>query len=810
MTTLIQDIRYTIRTLLKSPGFTAVAMLTLMLGIGVNTAIFSVVNAVLLRTLPFRDPDRLVMVWEDSSKNGFPHDTPAAGSYSDWKAQTQIFEDMAAVAWRVVNLTGDGEPEKLEGERATHNLFSVLGVQPAVGRVFTADEDKPGSSVVLISYGLWKRRFGADPKLIGRTILLDGEKKTVIGVTPSGFSFPPSDFTSDVGIDVWMPAGFTARQLANRGSHYLEVVGRLRSGVTVDQANAGLKLLYRKVTAQYPDEAAYVDGFVAEPLQVSYTRDVRRGLVVLLVAVGFILLIACANIANLMLSRAAGRSREFAVRTALGAKRGRVIRQLMTESLLLAGAGGVLGLLLSQWCFVFLKNLVPPDLSQTVHLDFDWRVLGFATLISVASSVFFGLAPAVQATRLDLNEILKEGARGGVGSRRRGLRNALVVSEVALSLMLLIGATLLIRSFANLRGFDPGFRADHVLSMRLNIAQTKYGDFHKRSEFLDRILERVRALPGVKGAAFTSALPLTWKGGTNGFAVEGRPVQRGENLDAADRVVSAGYFEAMGIQMVRGRPFDARDGENSMPVSVINSTMARQFWPNQDPIGNRFKFDARGPWITIVGVSHDVHQMGLNVPVKAEMYFPYWQAKDNWMVPRDLVVRTSGDPMSLAGTVRRAVWQIDNDQPISNVQTLDHLLDEEVSQRRVQVTLLGAFFALALVLACVGIYGVLSYAVAARIQEIGVRVALGAASRDIRRAVIGQGLALAGLGMAIGVAGGAIATRLLSSLLFGVSASDPWAYLGAAAAFSLVTLLASYVPAHRASRVDPIVALRYE
>ena len=810
MAALLQDIRFGLRTLLKSPGFTAVALLTLTLGIGVNTAIFSVVNAVLLRALPFRDPDRLVMVWEDATKTGFPRDTPAPANYNDWKAQKQIFDDTAAVAWQVSNLTGDGEPEKLEGQRASRNLFSVLGVQPVLGRVFTEDEDKPGSDVVLISYGLWKRRFGADPKLVGRTILLDGEKRTVVGIMPSGFSFPPTDFTSEKGTDIWMPAAFTPRELARRNSHYLEVVARLRPGVSIEQANAGLSVLHKRLLAQFPDDEAFIERFLAEPLQVSYTRDVRRGLVVLLVAVGCILLIACANIANLMLSRATGRSREFAVRTAIGAGRWRIVRQLLTESLMMSLAGCVLGLLLAEWCFVFLKNLVPQDLSQTVRLDLDWRVLGFAAFASIVSTVLFGLAPAIQASRLDLNDVLKEGGRSGIGSHRRGLRNALVVAEVALSLVLLIGAMLLIRSFANLRGFDPGFRADHVLSMRLNIARTKYGEFDKRSEFFDRILERVRALPGVKSAGLTSALPLTWKGGTNGFTAEGRPARKGEIHDAADRVISPGYFDAMRIRMISGRPFDEGDREHSLPVGIINETMARQFWPNEDPIGKRFRFSDKGPWSTIVGVSGDVRQMGLDEPVKAEMYFPYWQGKDNWMVPRDLVIRTSGDPLLLAGTVRQAIWQVDRDQPISNIQTLDDLLDNEVAPRRVQVTMLGAFAALALALACIGIYGVLSYAVAARTQEIGVRVALGAASKDIWRSVAGQGMALAGLGIAIGIAVASILTRLLSSLLFGVSPGDPPTYAGAALVFAFVALLASYIPAHRASRVDPMVALRYE
>jgi predicted permease len=762
-----------------------------------------------LRELPFQDPDRLVMVWEDASKVGFPHNTPSPGNFSDWKADRKIFDDVAAVATGTANLTGNGEPEQLERQQATYNLFKVLGVEPELGRVFTADEDKPGAGrVVVISHGLWKRRFGGERRIIGQTISLDGANHTVIGVMPQGFSFPWK------GTDLWLPIGFTAETLASRGNHYLLVVARLRGGVLLSQANADLQVMLKSLTRQYPQNYSYVDRFFAEPIRDLYTLEVRRGLILLLIAVGCILLIACANLANLLLSRATGRAREIAVRTAVGASRGRLVRQLLTESILLSLGGGLLGVLMAQWCFTFLKNLIPSELALTAQLTMDWRVLGFTMAVTLASSVLFGLAPAVQASRVDLHEVLKEGGRGGIGSRRRGIRDALVVAEVALSLLLLIGAALLLRSVSNLRRMDPGFRADHVLAVRVNVPESKYDQFARRSEFFDRVLERVRALPRVRNAGFTSVLPLTNYGGTNGFTVEGKPQRPGGFInDACNRVISPGYMETMRIALARGRMFEEHDGLQSPPVAIINETMARQFWPDEDPIGKRFKFGEAGdktPWFTIVGVNRDVRQMGLDQPVKAEMSFPYWQAKDNWMVPQDLVVRTSGDPMRLAGAVRQAIWSIDRNQPVSKVQTLDDLLDHEVAQRRVQATLLGALAALALVLACVGIYGVLSYLVTRRTQEFGVRLALGADSWDILRSVARRGMALTGAGIVLGTAGALALSRLISGMLYGVSSSDPLVYGGAALIFALVALAACLIPARRAAKIDPISALRYE
>jgi putative ABC transport system permease protein len=806
---LAQDLRYGLRILAKTPTFTAIALLTLMLGIGATAAIFSVVDAVLIRPLPFRNPDRLVSLFEDFSSMGFARNTPAAFNYVQWKAQHKVLEDVAATVGSVYNLTAsDGDPEKLEGQRVTANLFSLLGVRPLLGRSFLPEEDRDGGpKAALISHRLWKRYFAGDPNLVNRPILLNGEKYTVVGVMPSGFAFPSKDS------DIWTPAQFSSGELANRGRHYLQVFGRLRPGVTIDQANAALQVLRGQLARQYPDTHARIQRFFAEPLQQTFTRDVHRGLIVLMIAVGFTLLIACANIANLLLARNSVRQREIAVRSALGAARARIIRQMLTESGLLAIGGAVLGILAASLCFQFLKNLIPDDLSRTVALEFNWQVLAFTLLISVVCSVFFGLAPALQLAKVDLNEILKEGSRGNLGSRRRLFRNALVVAEVALSFTLLVGAGLLLKSLIKMRGLDPGFRADHVLSVRLVLSPTRYGDNIKRAQFFEELLQRVRALGDVQSSGVTSALPLTWKGGTSGFRPEGVPIDPRLDYDANNRVVSSGYIQTMKIPLKRGRLFNDSDGRNAPLVALINETMARKYWPNQDPVGKRFATHPGGPeaqLVRIIGIVGDIRQMGLNEPPRQEMYFPMFQSANNWMVPRDLVIRTRGNPAMLADAVRQAVWSADRDQPVSNIMTLDDLLDEEVAQRRVQTLLLGGLSALALLLSCIGIYGVLSYLVAQRTREIGIRVALGAIRTDVFRAIAGQGLGLTAAGIAIGFAASLALTRLLGSLLFQVAGTDLVTYVSAASLFAAVAWVACLVPASRAARVDPMVALRDE
>jgi putative ABC transport system permease protein len=812
MGNLLQDLRYGARTLLKNPGFTLIAVLTLALGIGANTAIFSVVNAVLLRSLPFHDPDRLVMVWEDASFAGFPRNTPAPANYADWKSQNHVFEDMGALVDNSYNLTGDGEPEKIDAYEATANFFSMLGVKLALGRAFLPGEDAPGVRVAILSYGLWERRYGASPDVVGKNILLNGEKYAVVGVMPAGFQF----LNPEIGL--WVTTTFTPEILANRGSHYLTVVARMKPGVTLQEANADVKTIMRRIARDYPNQAGRLDAF-ALPLRDQLAGDSRRPLMVLLVAVGFVLLIACVNIASLSLSRAASRSREIAIRAALGAGRFRIARQLLTESVLLSLAGAAVGLLFAIWSFSFLQRLIPGGLTLSTTLSVDRRVLGFTLLVTLLTGLIFGLAPALQASKIDLNGSLKQGAaRSGLGAGGDKLRNVMVVIEVALSLALLIGAGLLIRTFFKMLNQYSGLQPQNVLLLRTQLSRGKYGEEPKRNAFYTQVLDRVKNLPGVISAGYTTSAPLDWKGGTRGFWIEGRTVEQavsqGLSYDSNYRQTSAGYLKTMGIPLRQGRFLNEGDAENSMPVVVINETMARQYWPGENALGKRFKLgDPQDPipWVTVVGIAGDVRQMGMDQPVKAEMYFPYQQVKgDFWSAPRDLVIRASVDPMSLVAAARREINAVDPDQPISNIRTMEDLLDEEIGQRRLGMMLLAAFAALALSLASVGIYGVLSYFVVQHTQEIGVRLALGAQRRGILVLVMRKGMTLASAGMAVGLFGAFAMTRLMSSLLYEVGAADPVTFAAVAALLSAVAMLACYVPARRAMRVDPIVALRRE
>ena len=806
MGSLLQDVKYGWRMLWKNPAFTAVAVTVVALGIGANTAIFTVVDAVLLRPLPFAEPDRLVAVWEDASHMGFPHNTPAPANFIDWKKQNQAFSDMAAFADRTLNLSGDGEPEKLDGFAAAWNLFPLLGVKPALGRTFSPEEDRPGGpKVVLISHGLWKRRFGGDPGLIGRDIRVNDEIHTVVGVMPPEFHYFKQT-------EIWTPMAFSEDQWARRGAHFLYVIARLKPRVTLDQARIDMDVIMKRLARDYPENNSDM-GARVETLKEQFVGELRRGLLVLLAAVGCVLLIACANVANLLLARAAGRTREIAVRAALGAGRLQIARQLLTENLLLAGVGGLLGAVLAWWSLAFLKQLLPASVSPAVPLQLHSRMLAFTLVVTVSAGLLFGLAPVLQAARLDVNEALKKGgARGGLSGGNR-MRNLLVISEMALAVVLLVSAILLIRSFANLRGVDPGFRSEGMLTLRLVLPNSKYPDGFKRAAFFDRVVASLRSLPGIKGVGFTSALPLVWKGGTSSFAVEGRP-QPMDKLpyDANNRVVSPGYMQVMGMTLLAGRFFEESDGPRSQPVVIINETMARMYFPGQNALGQRIKYgdySSSRPWLTIVAIAKDVKQMGLDLAARPEMYFPYRQALDNWMVPRDLVVRAD-NPMTFAAAARQRIWEVDRDQPVSNVATLDDILDEEVRQRRVQALLLGAFSALALVLACVGLYGVLSFLVSQRTQEIGVRIALGARPSDILSNVVGRGLALAAAGTAIGLAATLALTRLVETLLFGVSARDPFTFIAVPAILLLVASTACFIPARRAMRVDPMTALRYE
>lgn len=808
--TLFQDLRYAARGFRLNLAFFFFAVVVLALGIGANTAIFTVAYNILLRPLPFRDANRLVMVWEEDAAYGFPQNTPSPGNYSAWKAQNKSFDDVAAYSGRTFNLTGRGNPEEFRGIQMTANMFPLLGVNPELGRNILPSEDRPGANyAVILSHAVWMANFGGDTGVIGKQISLNDASYTIVGVMPRGFIFP------DRTVQMWTPIGFSDAELVNHGSHYLHVIARLKAGVSLKSANADLSMVAQRLQKQFPDTNTK-EGAFAVPLRDRLTGNSRLAALILLGAVGFVLLIACANVANLLLVRAAGRQKELAMRVALGAGRARIIRQLLTESILLSVIAGCAGLLLAITATPLLASLVPSGIAPVQGSGIggsgiNAEVLTFLVAVSVLCGILFGIAPAVRVSRVDLATAIKQSGKQ-TGSAKKSMRDALVIAEVALALVLFSGATLMLRSFVNVRDLDPGFRPAHVLAVETELPFPKYEDVKRRNAFFEQVLDRINHLPGVVAAGCTTWLPLTNWGGATGIIIEGRPAPRpGQAIIPNTRMISSNYIQAIGMRLIEGRTFDSRDDAGTQPVALINQTAARKFWGGADPVGMRFKRDDQStpqPWITIVGVVDDVRQAGLDQPARPEIYLPYQQW--DFFAPGYLAVRTSGDPMALASAVREQIWAVDKDQPVTGVMPLETLLDDYLAPRKLQSSLLGGFAAFALLLASIGIYAVLAFSISQRTQEIGVRVALGAQRRDIFRGVLAQGVKLAGIGVAIGLAAALALSQTISGLLFGVTATDPLTLSGAVVVLLGVAVAGCYIPARRAMRVDPIAALRHE
>jgi predicted permease len=807
MRTLFADLRYGLRLLRQSPSFAAIAIVALALGIGANTAIFSTLDAVVLRPLPYHDPDRVVMVFEDSSHIGFPNNTPAPANYFDWKAQNHVFTDLAAAKYRgmsVTNITpGDGTPEQLKGMAVTANLFSVLGVMPVVGRTFSDDEDRTGAQVVVISYGLWQRRYQGDPSRIHQPILLNGSKYTVLGVMPRDFVYRDRDR------DFWIPIHFTPSEASRRGSHMLSVVARLKPGATLDQARQEMASIAKRLEQQFPD-TNYRVGSSVIPIKEDLLRNTRLELLILMAAAGCVLLIACANLASLLLARAVARKKELAVRAALGAGRGRLVRQMITEATILSLAGGALGLLLAEAGMKILVRLVPTGLPPTAQPSLNGRLLLFTLAISLLTGLIFSVIPAIQAARASVNDALKQGGRSGADTRGRNTRDALVVVEVAAALVLLIGAGLMIQTMARLRAIDIGFHPGHLLTMRTALGP-KAKDPVKATDFLNRVLTQVGTLPGVESAAFGSTLPFQSIGNTNGYQIEGQTIDPNYSPDALFRLVSADYLQTLKVKLLEGRFLTPSDISVTAPVLIVNETMAHHYWPKESAVGHRISFARpdRPLWRIIVGVVADVHERGYELAMKPGVYAPVTALDFDWG-PDSLVVRTKGDPASIAPAIRRAIAAVDPEQPVSDLRTMDEIVDLNVADRQQQMTLLGAFASLALVLASIGLYGVLSYSVTQRSREIGLRMALGASASSVIRMIVARGLSLTAIGLVIGLVTASAATRAMKNILYGVAATDPATFASVAALLAIIALIACWAPARRASRVDPITVLREE
>jgi putative ABC transport system permease protein len=823
--TFWHDIRYGLRTLGRSPGFLAVAVLTLALGIGANTAIFSVVDAVLLRPLPFRAPDQLVALFETESA---PGSYPLAGAdYLDWRAQNQTFEDMATYSYQEnFNASGAGEPERAIVVETQSNFFSMLGVEPMIGRAFLNGEDQAGRNhVAVLSYGFWQRHFGGDKTALGKSVLLNGEHYEVVGVMPSWYSIPAA-------ADMWTPIDASPKGLGGRGSHHLRALGRIKAGISVEQARADLKTVAARLEKQFPDDNTKVSVIVV-PLREQFVGTTRNQLWVMFGAVTLVLLIACVNVANLLLARSSGRQREIAVRTALGADRRRVIRQLLTESVLLSACGAIPGVGLAYMCVAWLRTAKGLPVNQANPISVEPTVLLFTLAVTVVIGILFGLMPALQSSRVNLNEVLNSGGLMAVTATTRGrlIRDSLVTLEIALSLVLLAGAGLLIRTFSNMREVDIGVHADKVLTATAMLPRGPYKSLQSQTAFFRRLIEQLNAAPGVHGAAVASELPLN--GGNNGYiSIEGQSDESTKNQLVEWNVITPDYFRVMGIPLISGQTLTDPDIQNAVDAqtklqelpdaspllqpmldkmvtpTVINQTMARRYWPNQDAIGKTFK--SGGGANRVIGIVGDTKVFGLGRRAMPQAYFPLTGTQGDRPAPVSIVVQGSGEPAALVGTLRSTINSLDNSLAIFNVQTVPDLIATSMTATTFQTFLLGVFAGLALLLASVGIYGVLSYVVTQRTNEIGIRMALGAGRGKVLWMILRQGLVLTVIGIGVGVAGTYALTGLLGSLLFGVKSNDPLTFIAVSVVMGIVAMSACMVPAWRATRVDPMVALRYE
>jgi putative ABC transport system permease protein len=815
MDSLLQDIRYSLRRLVKSPAFTFVVVLTLALGIGANTAIFSAVNAVLLRPLAFRDPERLVTIEHFYPSLGDLKTPASAPGFRDYQARCHAFESMAVETNWAANLTGVGEPVRIQGARVSGRYFTTLGMPALVGRTLLSGEDSAGHDrVVVLSYGIWQRLFGGERSVVGQTLSLNGEGYQVVGVMPRDFR---GAFNREV--ELWTPVVFRPDQLvdAERGHEFLNLVARMRPGVPPEQAAAEVRTLAAQLKTEYPDAYSSDWSLVTTPLAQRTIGSVRPALLVLLGAVGFVLLIACANVANLLLARAAARSKEIAVRTALGASRERLLRQLLTESLLLALTGGLLGLGLAYWGVRSVAALNPGNLPRADEIGIDGSVMAFTLVVSVLTGLLFGLAPALHAAAADLHGMLKEGGRGSAGDRSgQGLRRMLVVAEVALALTLLTGAGLLVKSFARLQGVDPGFDPDRLLTFNLALPPARYPSDTQQIAFTDQVLPALAAVPGVRAVGSTSVMPFGGSWSTSSFEIEAyQPPPKVPNPWGDIRIVSPGFFDALRIPLRRGRAFTEQDRLGAPLVAVVDDELVRRYWPKDEPIGKRITY---GPppgvadtsareWIEVVGVVGHTKHEGLDAENRVQVYLPYAQRGIPFLA---VAVRTAGEPSRYEKALRAAVRSVDPDQPIANVRTMDDLINQSVGQRRLSMLLLSVFSGIALVLASIGIYGLMSYSVTQRSRELGVRIALGADRADVLRLVLRQGMRLALTGIVLGVGAAFALTRLIESQLYGVKATDPATFTVVAGLLALTALAANFIPALRATRVDPAVVLRDE